>query len=166
MREQDDYVVCIVGGRHEYFPDTGAAMRGWSADRLRHSAAGMLRDWPGAGAELVAGGDPTSFFLVEMHTSVPCGLDALGAVTLLGDAVHVMTPTLGRGANAAMRDGALLGRALRAVADGRTGLGDALAAYERAMLAYGFTVVREAARIGGQRMAQNPLPDPVSGLAR
>ena len=33
-----------------------------------------------------------------------------------------------------------------------------LAAYEREMLDYGFAVVHEAARIGQQRMAQNPLP--------
>jgi len=69
-----------------------------------------------------------------------------------------MTPTLGRGANVAMRDGALLGRALKAVARGDTKLREALATYEQGMLRYGFEVVREAARIGQQRMAQNPLP--------
>ncbi|WP_235451621.1 hypothetical protein [Streptomyces olivochromogenes] len=69
-----------------------------------------------------------------------------------------MTPTLGRGANIAMRDGALLGRALKKVADGHLTLADALAAHERDMLAYGFSVVREAARVGERRMAQNPLP--------
>jgi 2-polyprenyl-6-methoxyphenol hydroxylase-like FAD-dependent oxidoreductase len=68
-----------------------------------------------------------------------------------------MTPTLGRGANVAMRDGALLGRGLKAVAEGNTTLTEALATYEHAMLHYGFDVVREAARIGQQRMAQNPL---------
>ena len=30
--------------------------------------------------------------------------------------------------------------------------------YERDMTAYGFSVVREAAQIGEQRMGQNPLP--------
>jgi 2-polyprenyl-6-methoxyphenol hydroxylase-like FAD-dependent oxidoreductase len=93
-----------------------------------------------------------------MYTSVPCALDAPSRVTLLGDAIHAMTPTLGRGANVAMRDGALLGRALKAVARGRTDLPSALAAYEREMLGYGFAVVTAAARTGQQRMAQNPLP--------
>jgi len=37
-------------------------------------------------------------------------------------------------------------------------LAQALAAYERAMTTYGFSVVREAAHTGEQRMAQNPLP--------
>jgi 2-polyprenyl-6-methoxyphenol hydroxylase-like FAD-dependent oxidoreductase len=57
-----------------------------------------------------------------------------------------------------MRDGVLLGRALRRVVKGESPLDDALAAYETEMLDYGFAVVREAAEIGRQRMAQNPLP--------
>ena len=59
-----------------------------------------------------------------------------------------MTPTLGRGANTAMRDGALLGRRLKEVAFGKDTLRDSLAAYEHDMLGYGFNVVREAASAG------------------
>ncbi len=158
MRDQDDYVVCVVGGRHGFFPNTDGAMRACSGEELRRIAAETLRDWPTRAAELVLGADPTSFFLAEMYTSVPTALDAPTNVTLLGDAVHAMTPTLGRGANVAMRDGTLLGRALKKVADGQLALADALAAYERDMLDYGFRVVREAARVGQERMAQSPLP--------
>lgn len=154
MRDQDDYVVCIVGGRHEFFPDAGA-MRACSGKELRQIAAETLRSWPAGAASLVRSADPASFFLAEMHTSVPTTLDPPANVTLLGDAIHAMTPTLGRGANVAMRDGTLLGRALKKAAGGQL----ALAAYERDMLAYGFSAVREAARTGEQRMAQNPLPE-------
>ncbi|MFK0150883.1 FAD-dependent oxidoreductase [Streptomyces sp. NPDC090499] len=159
MRDQDDYVVCIVGGRHEFFPNADGALRARSGEELRRIAAEVLRDWPTGAADLVRSADPASFFLVEMYTSVPTALDAPTNVTLLGDAVHAMTPTLGRGANVAMRDGALLGRALKKVADGQLALAEALTAYERDMLAYGFSVVREAARVGRLRMAQNPLPE-------
>ncbi|GHF33987.1 2-polyprenyl-6-methoxyphenol hydroxylase-like FAD-dependent oxidoreductase [Amycolatopsis bartoniae] len=152
--EQDDYVVCVVGGRHEFFPGTA----GRSGNDLRELAARALADWPGGAADLVRQGDPGTFFPVRMDTSVPGTLDAPTNVTLLGDAVHAMTPTLGRGANLAMRDAALLGRALRTVAAGDSDLDEALSRYERDMTAYGFRVVREAARIGEQRMAQNPLP--------
>ena len=154
MRPQDDYVVCIVGGRHEHFPD----LHGKSGADLQQAAADTIAGWPPAAAALIRAGDPSSFFLIDMYTSVPCDLDPPTNVTLLGDAIHAMTPTLGRGANVAMRDGALLGRALRAVAAGERTLAEALAAYERQMLDYGFAVVREAAEIGQQRMAQNPLP--------
>lgn len=56
--------------------------------------------------------------------------------------------------------GLTLAQALRGrkVADGQLPLADALSAYERDMTAYGFSVVREATRIGEARMAQNPLP--------
>lgn len=158
MREQDDYVVAIVGGRHEYFPALTDGTHHHSAPQLQHIAAQTLADWPTAAANVIRAGDPSSFFPVEMYTSVPCTLDTPSRVTVLGDAIHAMTPTLGRGANVAMRDGALLGRTLKAVARGRTDLPTALAAYEHDMLGYGFAVVTAAARIGQQRMAQNPLP--------
>lgn len=156
MGRQGDYVVCIVGGRHAFFPDD---LHGASGEELQRIAADMIGEWPDRAASLVRAGDPSSFFLVEMYTSVPCALDTPTNVTLLGDAIHAMTPTLGRGANVAMRDGALLGRALKTVVAGEALLADALAEYERRMLDYGFAVVREAARIGQQRMAQKPLPD-------
>ncbi|SFJ97851.1 FAD-dependent oxidoreductase [Methylocapsa palsarum] len=155
LRPQPDYVVCIVGGRHEFFP---SGLHEASGAELQQVAAEALGAWPEQAGALVRAGDPAAFFLIEMYTSVPCALDTPVSVTLLGDAVHAMTPTLGRGANVAMRDGALLGRALRDVAAGRRTLGAALADYEREMVAYGFAVVREAAEIGRQRMAQNPLP--------
>ena len=158
LKPQDDYVVCIVGGRHERFPQDRETLRAASSEALQRVAAEMLAAWPQQAASVVRHGDPSSFFFVDMYTSVPCSLGAPTNVTLLGDAIHAMTPTLGRGANLAMRDGALLGRALKSVASGVTDLAAALAAYEKDMLKYGFDVVRQAAKVGEQRMAQNPLP--------
>ncbi len=155
---QPDYLVSIVGGRHEHFLRDREAMKTASSEELQAMAAEMLAAWPERAAAVIRCGDPSSFFLVDMYTSVPCSLDAPTNVTLLGDAIHAMTPTLGRGANLAMRDGALLGRALRSTARGEAELPTALAAYELEMLRYGFEVVREAAKVGEQRMAQNPLP--------
>lgn len=158
LRPREDYLICVVGGCHEHFPLDRAAMKAASSEELQRIAAGALAAWPGRGAEIVRAGDPSSFFFVDMYTSVPCTLGPPTNVTLLGDAIHAMTPTLGRGANLAMRDGALLGRALKAVAAGERDLASALADYERVMLAHGFAVVRAAAKVGEQRMAQNPLP--------
>ena len=158
LRRRDDYVVCIVGGRHERFPLDRTAMKAASSEALQRVAAEMLAKWPDQAAAVVRQGDPSSFFFVDMYTSVPCSLDQPTNVTLLGDAIHAMTPTLGRGANLAMRDGALLGRALKSVAKRERDLSAALATYERNMQKYGFDVVREAAKVGQQRMAQNALP--------
>ncbi|CFB62968.1 FAD-dependent oxidoreductase [Pandoraea apista] len=54
-------------------------------------------------------------------------------VTGLGDAVHTMSPAGGLGANTALRDAAQLADHLRAVAQGRRALPQAIAAYERDM---------------------------------
>jgi hypothetical protein len=158
LRKQDDYAVCIVGGRHEYFPKSDKELRGVPAEDLQRLAADMLKDWPQAAINLVLSGDSSSFFNVGMYTSVPTSLDCPTNVTLLGDAVHAMTPTLGRGANLAMRDAALLSRHLKAVAAGQQALAEALAEYEAELVRYGFDVVRESVQIGTKRMGQDPLP--------
>jgi 2-polyprenyl-6-methoxyphenol hydroxylase-like FAD-dependent oxidoreductase len=78
-------------------------------------------------------------------------------VTLLGDAIHNMTPFRGMGANTALRDAAALREALVAVSCGKQALLPALAAYERDMLDHGFAAVR-ASLANMQRMhAQSPL---------
>jgi 2-polyprenyl-6-methoxyphenol hydroxylase-like FAD-dependent oxidoreductase len=155
MTDQKDYVVCIIGGRHEFFPDQ---VRGASGAELQRVALNTIASWPDQTLSLLRSGVAPDFFLVEMFTSAPFELDSPNNVTLLGDAIHAMTPTLGRGANLAMRDGALLGRALKQAFSGTTSIAGALAEYERHMVEFGFSVVREAAATGQQRMGQNPLP--------
>ena len=93
-----------------------------------------------------------------MFTSIPTTLDPSARSTLLGDAIHAMTPTLGRGANIAMRDAALLARHLAAVYAQSAPIADALHTYETEMLANGFDVVRAAAAMGTRLMGQRPLP--------
>ncbi|MFB7668494.1 FAD-dependent oxidoreductase [Kitasatospora sp. NPDC056138] len=65
-------------------------------------------------------------------------------VTLLGDAVHVMPPSGGQGANTAFRDAALLCRMLTAVHRGEAELLPAVERYEREMLDYGFAAVADS----------------------
>ena len=158
LEPRDNYAVCIVGGRHELFPRSHAELRSATPEDLQAVAVKMLEGWPEKARDFVGGGDSESFFIVGMSTSVPGVLDAPTNVTLLGDAVHAMTPTLGRGANLAMRDAALLGRQLKTVAAGEKPLTEALGTYEEELLRYGFEVVRESVAMGQQRMGQNPLP--------
>lgn len=146
---QDDYVVTIIGGPADRF--------GTEPD-LQARALSVLASWPESTRRIISAGDPASFFWVEMWTSVPGPLGPPSNITLLGDAIHAMTPTLGRGANVAMRDAAILGSHLAAVAAGKVSVAAALAAYEREMLAYGFDVVRTAAEMGTRLMGQKPLP--------
>jgi 2-polyprenyl-6-methoxyphenol hydroxylase-like FAD-dependent oxidoreductase len=158
LQPRSDYVVCIVGGRHEYFPHSHDELRALAPAQLQEVALAVIADWPEQSRRAVAAAEPESFFSVGMYTSVPGRLQRHGNVTLLGDAVHAMTPTLGRGANVAMRDGALLSRQIKKIADGSATIAAALAAYEDEMTRYGFDVVRDSVQMGEQRMSQNPLP--------
>jgi 2-polyprenyl-6-methoxyphenol hydroxylase-like FAD-dependent oxidoreductase len=158
LQPRGDYAVCIVGGRHEHFPHSHDELRTMPPARLQDVALSVIGDWPEPARNAIAAAEPESFFSVGMYTSVPGRLERHGNVTLLGDAVHAMTPTLGRGANLAMRDGALLSRQIKKIADGTTTFAEALAAYEDEMVRYGFHVVRRSVQMGEERVSQNPLP--------
>ncbi len=79
-----------------------------------------------------------------------------GAVTLLGDAIHNMTPMGGIGANTALRDADLLRRTLTAVRDGATQI-PAVHDYEQQMLNYGFAAVKLSLRNARGAASTNPL---------
>jgi 2-polyprenyl-6-methoxyphenol hydroxylase-like FAD-dependent oxidoreductase len=79
--------------------------------------------------------DDEAVFL-KMSTSSPDGVPEWSnepRVTVMGDAVHAMTPAGGVGANTALKDAALLGRLLADAGGWRDGL---TAEYEREMRAY------------------------------
>jgi 2-polyprenyl-6-methoxyphenol hydroxylase-like FAD-dependent oxidoreductase len=158
LRRADSYVACIVGGRQEVSGRDDTALRALDSGGLQELSCELLRAWPAAARRIPSCADPSSFFPVEMFTSVPMLMAASANVTLLGDAVHAMTPTLGRGANLALRHARLLAHHLRRVATRATPLAQALAAYEAEMTAYGFDAVRKSAAAGARLMGQRPLP--------
>jgi 2-polyprenyl-6-methoxyphenol hydroxylase-like FAD-dependent oxidoreductase len=78
-------------------------------------------------------------------------------VTLLGDAIHNMTPMAGIGANTALRDADLLRRQLIAVANGEQELLPALHEYEQRMRDYGFAAVKQSLRNARQAGSANRI---------
>jgi 2-polyprenyl-6-methoxyphenol hydroxylase-like FAD-dependent oxidoreductase len=88
----------------------------------------------------VGGAEALSLLPIRTSRSVDAG--PASRVTLLGDAIHSMTPYRGIGANVALRDAALLLRQLVRAAHGELPELDAIAEYERAMRRYGFAAVR------------------------
>ncbi|WP_219463456.1 FAD-dependent oxidoreductase [Nonomuraea rhizosphaerae] len=100
--------------------------------------------------ELVAGWHPavrrvvaeaTTVFPVRLRSALPVEPWDDPHVTLLGDAVHTMTPGRGEGATVALRDARLLTVALTDAAAGNVPLPAAKALYEQEMLRYGFEAV-------------------------
>jgi 2-polyprenyl-6-methoxyphenol hydroxylase-like FAD-dependent oxidoreductase len=106
---------------------------------------------------LFALADPDSCFPINIRTSVPIPQWETTRITLLGDAIHTMTPGRGVGANTALRDAALLCRKLTAARDGELPLLTAIRAYETRMIEYGFDAVVKSRRSGGSTGPDQPV---------
>jgi 2-polyprenyl-6-methoxyphenol hydroxylase-like FAD-dependent oxidoreductase len=158
LHEQHDYVGCIISGRKEFFGSNDLDNRKKTSDELQKMATDLLRDWPSDAYKAPECGEKGSFFYIEMTSSIPFELKPHSNVTLLGDAIHTMTPSLGRGANVALRDAALLGNELIHVANGNKSLEEAIFNYEALMVPYGFGVVKYSAEMGTRLLGQDPLP--------
>jgi 2-polyprenyl-6-methoxyphenol hydroxylase-like FAD-dependent oxidoreductase len=104
------------------------------------------QDWSPALRELVSGSDPETVNALRLKSASPVKPWLTGPVTLIGDAIHNMTPMAGVGANTALRDADLLRRRLIAAHRGEIGLTEAVADYERRMLEYGFAAVKQSLR--------------------
>lgn len=138
-----DYIMWAMGGRPETLgfarpPETLAA------DELQRLALGAAADWARAYRDLIRLADPATVSLLEIHTSDPVAPWPSARVTLMGDAIHAMTPYKGIGANVALRDAGLLCRQLVAARRGAQPLLRAIGAYEDAMRDYGFAAVRDS----------------------
>lgn len=86
--------------------------------------------------EIIAGSDQAAtkcFPLKSMPNLAPW---EASNVTLLGDAIHNMTPMAGKGANTALRDAEILTRCILDAAAGRTSIIESVGTYEREMRSY------------------------------
>jgi 2-polyprenyl-6-methoxyphenol hydroxylase-like FAD-dependent oxidoreductase len=127
--------------------------------KLAAIAAGAMASWSQGFRDLVALADPTTFSCLPIRTSVPIAPWRTERITLLGDAIHSMTPFRGIGANVAIKDAVRLKRALAAVQSGQRDLMTALRGYEAEMLHYGFRAVRNSLKAMHQTVT-----DSVPGL--
>jgi 2-polyprenyl-6-methoxyphenol hydroxylase-like FAD-dependent oxidoreductase len=113
--------------------------------------------WAPALRELISGSDPSTVNAIQVRSAKPVDPWPTGRVTLLGDAIHNMTPMAGIGANTALRDADLLRRQLIAVASGERDLILALHEYEEQMLDYGFAAVKRSLNNARQAGSANRL---------
>jgi 2-polyprenyl-6-methoxyphenol hydroxylase-like FAD-dependent oxidoreductase len=157
ISDDSDYLACVFGARREQFPCTDQELFAMDGAQLRALTLSLVQGWHPELVEIVARQDPASIFPVSVRTSVPVDGWDTTAVTLLGDAVHVMSPAIGVGANTALRDARVLTARLTEAAGGRP-LADALHAYETEMIGYGFDAVRDSAARGHKLVGQDPLP--------
>lgn len=150
-----DYVFWAYAGATAAFP----ALDGLAGPELIAVVSDKIADWSPGLRRLVAGSAPETVNALRIRSAEPVTAWPTGPVTLLGDAIHNMTPMAGIGANTALRDADLLRRNLIAAGSDVTA---AVADYERQMLEYGFAAVARSRRnatftTSGHRIARGLL---------
>ncbi|MFB7717504.1 FAD-dependent oxidoreductase [Nocardia sp. NPDC056100] len=90
-------------------------------------------DWHPALREVFAAADRNAFAATTVRSAAPLEARSSSRVALLGDAIHVMSPAGGLGANTALRDASVLATALAAGQDDPV---RAIAEYEAEMRVY------------------------------
>ncbi|WP_327033553.1 NAD(P)/FAD-dependent oxidoreductase [Micromonospora ureilytica] len=141
-----DYINIILWSTARKFP---ADVMRWRGEDLVRLPLELTRGWHPNLRELLMHSDPGSVIAIKVATSEPVPPWQASTVTLLGDAIHTMTPGRGAGANTALRDAALLCGQLKRAAAGDKTIVQAVADYEAAMLPYGFARVADSLRNNG-----------------
>jgi 2-polyprenyl-6-methoxyphenol hydroxylase-like FAD-dependent oxidoreductase len=157
---EDNSVGWGIWGARQNFPADPSAMDGLQLQRL---GLELTRHWHPLFAQLIRTTNPVAIRYTGVRTSVPPPPWESSNVTLLGDAIHTMTPGRGAGANTALRDAALLGKLLIAVNEGQKPLIQAIHEYETEMLRYGAEAVSESKK---QMNAHDWIHKPVIGGAQ
>lgn len=129
----DSFVVWAYVAADESFPEN---LERLSPSDLCDLVNARIAKWDGRLRSLVDQCELGSVSVVPLRSMPHLPDWNAGAVTLLGDAIHNMTPMAGIGAVTALRDARLLTRALPEVAAGRIDLASAIAGYEQEMRAY------------------------------
>jgi 2-polyprenyl-6-methoxyphenol hydroxylase-like FAD-dependent oxidoreductase len=128
-----------------------------SPAELHALSATLIRSWHPDLRGLHAMADIEETFAVRIRTSPVIAAWSPSRVTVLGDAIHAMSPAGGSGANLALRDAAQLCRALTGAADGDD-IGTAIGHYEHQMRDDGYAAVAASAKAETEQgTLHNPL---------
>ncbi|KAM0550759.1 hypothetical protein ACHAPJ_008824 [Fusarium lateritium] len=109
---------------------------------LRDHVLRSVKEWSPNLRELVEGCDLSTIKCLPLRTMPTLKPWESSNVTLLGDAIHNMTPMAGMGANTALRDAEVLTRCLVDVTAGRLELIEAIRLYEAEMRGYANAAVQ------------------------
>ncbi|OBS22524.1 hypothetical protein FPOA_08861 [Fusarium poae] len=113
-----------------------------STSELQNRVLGHMQEWSSDLKELVQGSDPSTIKCMAIRTMPALEAWEPSNITLLGDAIHNMTPMAGMGANTALRDAEVLTRCLIDVKAGRFDLTQGVGLYESEMRNYGNHALR------------------------
>jgi 2-polyprenyl-6-methoxyphenol hydroxylase-like FAD-dependent oxidoreductase len=138
--EENDYLILGLGARAEYLGLHGDP-RAVPGAELKQTLRRGVRNWHPDLRKLAEMLDESEMTANPLKTSRRIAAWPTTHITLLGDAIHSMTPYRGIGANVALRDAALLCTKLVEAGQGRKPVLQAIHEYEEAMRGYAFDAV-------------------------
>jgi 2-polyprenyl-6-methoxyphenol hydroxylase-like FAD-dependent oxidoreductase len=141
--DRDEYVMWGLSARREDLGLTGSPA-GLDAETARTLALENMLHWDPALRRMVERADAAHMNTFAVKSASPISSWNTRNVTVLGDALHNMTPYRGVGANAALLDAQMLRDAVVPVSRGETALIPALSNFERKMIERGFAAVRSS----------------------
>ena len=142
-----DYLMWALAGNRRDFGVSDEQLAALDPAGLHALSAELIRTWHPSLRALHAQADVGETFAIRVRSSPAAPPWPPSRVTVLGDAIHAMSPARGSGANTALKDAGVLCRALTAAAaDGADGaVGDdvvaAIGDYEQQMREYGYAAV-------------------------
>jgi 2-polyprenyl-6-methoxyphenol hydroxylase-like FAD-dependent oxidoreductase len=153
----EDYLILGLGGRPESLCP-GQDPQSSSPSRLKDLLRRAVANWHPNLRKLVELAPEEEISLRPLRTSRPLRPWKPTRVTLLGDAIHSMTPYRGIGANIAFKDAALLCSKLAEAYHTKKPLLDTIAEYETAMRDYGFAAVQASLKSMEQAVGVKRYP--------
>lgn len=154
--DTQDYVMWAFGGRWTTLglPDESSYPSGGGLETI---VLDRIAKWHPDFRRLVELSDPATLSLFPIRTAVAVAPWATRCVTVIGDAIHSMTPYRGIGANIALRDASLLCRNLELAQAGHLSVIEAIHRYETAMIRYGFKAVRASLEAMEQAVSEKRM---------
>lgn len=150
----EDYILWAFIARASSYPRNVEAFDG---EALHCLVSERVKSWHPLLQRLIVESDQDSLTLVPLKATKLIEPWKTTNVTVLGDAIHSMTPVLGLGANMALRDASVLGSKLKAVSQGKTPLLTAINEYEAQMRNYAYNAVRASVNYSNQMISRNRL---------
>jgi 2-polyprenyl-6-methoxyphenol hydroxylase-like FAD-dependent oxidoreductase len=153
----EDYLMWGLAGDRGQFGVPDEQLLTMSPAELHALSARLIRGWHPDLRGLQAMADIEETFVVRIRSSPVIPAWPPSRVTVLGDAIHAMSPAGGSGANTAVRDAAQLSRALSSAAE-TDDITSVIGRYEHDMRDYGYAAVAASASAEAERgTLRNPL---------
>lgn len=146
-----DYLYWALIGPRERFDPTASGPLDTATPDIHALLRSVTTDWHPALRRVVCDTDPATIAMLPVRAGRPAARWPAGPVTLLGDALHAMSPAGGLGANTALRDAVALAEVLAEAAVGHATTIPALGRYEARMRRWAEAAIA-ASRQGASRL--------------